>query len=181
MAINVIKPPRQEVLMGLARFAELSRCSTGLPDMPLPEAERTFLNVLGFDQPNGDGKYSPFGDEAKAAVRHIRAGFGLSFVASQPGKGVLMHAHDSIECFMAVNGEWKVEWEGAEGVQSIPLHPLDFIAIPVGVERRFECVSAPEGAREALLLGIMQGDSPGAEYSPESIKRMVDAGVLESA
>ena len=34
------------MLKGLARFSELARCSSGLPDMELPEGRRAFLNVL---------------------------------------------------------------------------------------------------------------------------------------
>jgi len=181
LTITIIKPETHDVLKGLARFSDLTRCSTGLPDMPLPEAQRTFLNVLGFEQPMGEGQYSPFGDEAKASIRHVRAGFGLAFVAAEPGKGVLMHAHDTIESFMCIKGKWKVEWEGPDGIESIQLDPLDFIAIPVGVQRRFECVVPAAAEKEALLLGIIQGDSPAGEYSPGSVKRMVEAGALASA
>lgn len=179
MTITVIKPTKQEVLLGLARFSELQRCSTGLPDMGLPEARRTFLNVLGFEQPEeGTGGYSPFGNEAHAKIRHMKAGFGLSFVSAEPGKGVLMHTHDTVETFMCIKGEWNVIWEGIDGNDSLTLHPLDFIAFPVGVQRRFECAAAPEGETEALLLGITQGESPKGEYSPASVKRMVEAGAL---
>ena len=180
MTINVIKPSTQDMLMGLARFSELSRCSTGLPDMGLPEARRTFLNVLGFEQPEGEGAYSPFGSEARAQVRHLRAGFGLSFIAAEPGKGVLMHSHDTIETFMCIKGLWRVDWEGADGTESVTLEPLDFIACPIGVQRRFECAAPAEGEAEGLLLGIIQGDAPMGVYSPESVKRMVEAGVLEA-
>jgi hypothetical protein len=178
MAIQIVKPTTPEMLMGLARFSELKRCNTGLPDMPLPEGRRTFLNVLGFEQPEGEGAYSPFGSEARAQIRHMKAGFGLSFIAAEPGKGVLMHAHDTIETFMCINGQWRIDWEGAEGVESVMLGPLDFIACPVGVQRRFECVVPAHGQSEALLLGIIQGESPRGEYSPESVRRMEEAGTL---
>jgi mannose-6-phosphate isomerase-like protein (cupin superfamily) len=176
MTLQISRPARDEVLAGLARFSELTRCSSGLPDMGLPEGERTFLNVLGFEQP--EGGYSPFGNEARACIRHMKAGFGLSFIAAKPGKGVLMHAHDTIETFMCINGRWRIEWEGDRGVESVVLERLDFIACPVGVNRRFECVSAEPGEAEALLLGIIQGESPRGVYSQESIKRMEVAGTL---
>jgi hypothetical protein len=177
MTIQVYKPRTGEMLAGLARFAELTRCSTGLPDMALPEAKRTFLNVLGFEQP--EAGYSPFGNEARAKIRHMKAGFGLSFIAAEPGKGVLMHAHDTIETFMCMKGSWRIDWEGADGVESVMLEPFDFIACLVGVNRRFECVSAAPGEAEALLLGIIQGESPRGVYSPESMKRMEEAATLD--
>lgn len=176
MTLEITQPSRDEMLAGLAKFSELTRCSSGLPDMGLPEGERTFLNVLGFEQP--DGGYSPFGSEARARIRHMKAGFGLSFIAAKPGKGVLMHAHDTIETFMCMNGTWRIEWEGDQGVDAIVLYPMDFIACPVGVNRRFECIATDSGKEEALLLGIIQGESPRGVYSKESMKRMEEAGTL---
>lgn len=177
MAIEVIQPPRAEIDRCVARFKDLQRCSTGLPDMQLPECERTFLNVLGFSQPKGEGQYSPFGDVAPAAVSHMRAGFGIAFVAARPGKGVLMHTHDTVETFMVMHGRWKLDMELAEGLQTIELDELDFIACPVGVQRRFECMDAGAGREEGLLLGVIGGNEPAAEISPQGVRRLVEAGI----
>lgn len=177
MTIDVIQPSREEMQKCVARFSDLERCNTGLPDMTLPECRRTFLNVLGFNQPKGDGLFSPFGDMAPAAVSHLRAGFGLAFVAAKPGCGVLMHNHDTVETFMVMSGQWKLEWELAGGTEAVVLKPLDFIACPIGVQRRFECIEAEAGKEEGLLLGIIGGDAPAAEISPAGIRRLVEAGI----
>jgi len=178
MAITIVRPNSQEMHRCIARFDELERCDTGLPDMQLPNGKRAFYNVLGFDQPKGDGQYSPFGDRAKAPVSHLKAGFGISFIAARPGNGVVMHTHDTVETFMVMQGRWKIEWEGAEGDESVVLGPLDFIACPVGVQRRFECVEPAEGREEGLMLGIIGGDAPAAEMSPEAIRSLVEAGIF---
>jgi quercetin dioxygenase-like cupin family protein len=178
MPIPVSKPTTQEMEKCIARFADLSRCSEGLPDMVLPESKRTFLNVLGFDQPKADGQYSPFGDKARALVSHLKAGFGVAYVAAEPGKGVLMHTHDTMETFIVMKGRWKIQWEGENGNEEVALAPLDFIACPIGIQRRFECIEAAEGESEGLLLGIIGGDSPASEYSPEGNQRLIDAGVF---
>ena len=180
MAIEVIQPTRAEMARCVARFSDLQRCSTGLPDMQLPECQRTFLNVLGFSQPKGEGQYSPFGDVAPAAITHLRAGFGIAFVAARPGMGVLMHTHDTVETFMVMRGKWKLDLALAEGLDSVVLGPLDFIACPVGVQRRFECVEAAPGEEEGLLLGIIGGDEPAAEGSPGAIRRLVEAGIMKA-
>lgn len=180
MAIEVTQPTRADMQRCVARFAELRRCSTGLPDMQLPECERTFLNVLGFSQPKGEGQFSPFGDVAPAAVTHLRAGFGMAFVSARPGKGVLMHTHDTVETFMVMRGKWKLEWELADGTGSVLLEPLDFIACPVGVQRRFECVECAPGEDEGLLLGVIGGNEPAAEISPAGIRRLVEAGIFKA-
>ncbi|RYF44252.1 MAG: cupin domain-containing protein [Comamonadaceae bacterium] len=177
MPIDVIKPTSADMQRGVARFSKLQRCSTGLPDMALPNCQRTFLSVLGFRQPVGEGQLSPFGDRVVPAVSHMEAGFGISFVAAIPGNGVVMHTHDTVETFMVMKGRWKVEWEGREGVDGVLLEPLDFIACPVGVQRRFECVEAAAGETEGLLLGMIAGNAPAAEISPEGIQALIAAGI----
>ena len=179
MPLPIVKPSKDEMLKGVARFGALVRCTAGLPDMALPEGRRAFLNVLGFDLPQGDEGYtSPFGDEARAAVNHLRAGFGVSFIEAEPGKGVLMHNHDTVETFMGIKGRWRVDWEGAEGNDTVELGQLDSFAIPPGVQRRFECVAAAEGESTGLLLGMIEGTAPAAEFSPEAMKRMEEAALV---
>ncbi|MFN0163732.1 MAG: hypothetical protein ACKVQQ_21070 [Burkholderiales bacterium] len=180
MAIQVTQPARAEMARCVARFKDLVPCNTGVVDMGLlPESERTFLNVLGFSQPKGDGQFSPFGDMAPAAITHIRAGFGMAFIGAQAGRGVLMHCHDTVETFMVMHGTWKVEWELDSGTEGVTLGPLDFIACPVGVQRRFECVDAGPGRQEGLLLGVIGGDAPAVEISPQGIERLIEAGGRE--
>ena len=180
MSIPVIKPTLAELEKCIARFSKLERCTTGIPDMQLPECQRTFLNVLGFSQTvsSGGERSSPFGDQAKPAISHLNGGFGVSFVGARPGKGVLMHTHDSLECFLVISGKWKLEYELDVGNHYTILEPLDFIACPTGLERRFECMEAPAGQEEGLMLGIVGGESPGAIASLGSVQRMVDAGLF---
>lgn len=180
MSITIIKPKKDEMLACVARFKDLKRCDTGLPDMVLPEGKRAFYNVLGFEQPKETGQFSPFGDLAIAPISHLKAGFGLSFIAAEPGKGVLMHAHDTVETFMVMNGTWKLFWEGEEGTDHVLLAPLDFIAVPVGVHRRFECATAAEGQAEGMLLAIIGGDFPAAVPSEGAINRLVEAGLWKT-
>ena len=180
MSIAVVKPSSAEMLACVARFKDLTRCETGLPDMVLPEGRRAFYNVLGFEQPPEDGQYSPFGDTAPARVSHLKADFGVAFIAAKPNKGVLMHTHDTVESFMVIKGTWKLEWEGDNGNEQVLLEPLDFIAVPVGVQRRFECVDAPNDSAEGLLLGIIAGNNPAAEPAPSAIARLVEAGIWPS-
>ena len=181
MSIPVIKPTLEELNKCIARFKDLERCDAGIPDMQLPECKRTFMNVLGFSGTvkSGAESSSPFGDQAKPAISHLPAGFGISFIAVRPGKGVLMHTHDTVETFMVMKGRWKMEWEGNKGTEHVVLGPLDFIAIPIGVHRRFECVKAAEGSTEGLLLGIIAGDAPYAEASPGAMERMYESGLMK--
>jgi mannose-6-phosphate isomerase-like protein (cupin superfamily) len=178
MAITVTKPGRDEILRGVARFSEIKGVTGGLPDMVLPECQRTFYNVLGFEMPQREETYSPFGEMAKPRIGHMRPGFGLAFVAAAPGKGVLMHAHDTNETFIVVEGRWKLEWEGDRGTDHVILGPKDVVSFPIGVHRRFECVEAAAGKSEGLLLAVIAGEAPEAEYSAEARRRMEAAGAV---
>lgn len=181
MAIQIVKPSLTEMQACISRFGNLTRCEKGVPDMELfDECRRAFLNVLGFRQPmQGQGQFSPFGNIAPAAVTHLQAGFGMAYIAARPGCGVLMHTHDTVEAFIVIHGKWLVEWELDTGTGGRTLEPLDFIACPIGLHRRFQCVDAGDGRAEGVLLGIISGDSPAVEISPEGAKRLVEAGGLE--
>ncbi len=179
MAIATHKPTMSDMQRCVARFKDLERCTTGTPDQALPECNRAFLSVLGFKQPEVEGQYSPFGNASQPKVTHIEAGFGMSFIAAEPGKGVIMHTHDTVETFMVMKGTWMVEWEGPQGDEHVVLDPLDFIACPIGIQRRFECISAAPGEKEGLLLGVIAGTAPAAEIAPRGIARLVEAGIFQ--
>lgn len=181
MAIEVIKPSRADMEKCIARFSDLRPVSDGIPDMKLKEYHRTFYSVIGFDQPKGDEQYSPFGDAVRPRIGHMKPGFGVAFVKARPGCGSPMHTHDTNETFMAVEGKWRLEWQGAEGDEFVILGPRDFICFPIGVQRRFICAEPEPGKEEGILLGIITGDEPAAEYAPEIRKQLVEAGILADA
>jgi hypothetical protein len=70
-----------------------------------------------------------------------------------------------------------MEWEGDKGADHVVLGPRDVVSFPVGVHRRFECVEEPNGKEEGLLLAVIAGEAPEAEYSAEARRRMEAAGV----
>ena len=80
MTIEIIKPQRSEVLKCVARYNELNPITTGLPDMQLEQCKRTFLSVLGFEQPRGEEQHSPFGNHVSPKISTQRTGFGAAFV-----------------------------------------------------------------------------------------------------
>jgi quercetin dioxygenase-like cupin family protein len=179
MAIPVFKPTRDEVLKCVARFDDITPADKGLPDQEVEAYYRTFYNALGFSQPPsaGAGGYSPVGDVAKPAIGHLKPGFNLAYVESEPGKGVMMHTHDTNETFVVIAGEWMFEWEGDKGNDHVVLEEKDIVSFVPGMQRRFECVSAPKGRKTGMILGVIGGDAPSAEFSPESIEILRAAGV----
>ncbi|MET0210784.1 MAG: hypothetical protein ABW220_17195 [Burkholderiaceae bacterium] len=178
--IPVTRPSRQEILQCVVRFEDMPRIDGGLPDADLPGYQRSFMNIMGFKPPEdeGGGRVSPVPSSLRAAITHMQTGFGMAMVAAEPDNGVMMHVHDTTETFMVLEGRWRMTWEGDAGNESIEMGRYDVIAFPPHVQRQFHCISADPGMKKGLMLGVIGGDQPSAEYSPEAVAAMTAAGKL---
>jgi mannose-6-phosphate isomerase-like protein (cupin superfamily) len=167
---------RVEMMKRVARFKDLQGFSDGLQDSGLPECEKTVFNVIGFQTPEGAGRggvNSPVGQQASAnAAIKISEGFNLGFVKARPGRGVLMHNHDTNETFVVISGRWRVQWNEGEALESLDVEPLDVISFPAGCARRFENVTPDEPGAEHLLLFVVGGNEPKNEFTLQSMKRV---------
>jgi mannose-6-phosphate isomerase-like protein (cupin superfamily) len=167
---------RDEMLQRVARFKDLKGFSDGLQDSHLPECEKTVFNVLGFQVPEDAGMggvNSPVGQRAAAnAAIKITEGFNLGYVRTRPGKGVLMHNHDTNETFVVISGRWRVQWNEGEAMESLDIGPLDVISFPSGCARRFENITHDEPGGEHMLLFVIGGDQPRNEFTPRSMGRV---------
>jgi mannose-6-phosphate isomerase-like protein (cupin superfamily) len=154
----------------VARFRKLKGSDGGLPDSKLPECRRQLFAVIGFQPPaQGD---SPVGANASAMPAiSIAEGFNLGYCKAKPGKGPLMHNHDTNETFIAMTGRWRAEWNEGEAMEYVDLEPYDVISFPVGVARRFMNVTYDEPQKEHLLMFIIGGDQPQAEFTPAAMQR----------
>jgi hypothetical protein len=176
---------RAEMMRRVARFKDLVGFDGGLPDSRMPGCERTLYNVIGF-QPPADAAgavTSPVGDEAaRLAAIKISEGFNLGYCRAKPGKGPMMHNHDTNETFIAMTGTWRCSWENEKGaVEHVDLAPLDVISFPPGAIRRFENVTAGDPEAEAVLMFVIGGDAPRAEFTDEAMAELGRAGVWPPA
>jgi len=161
---------RDDMLKRVARFRQLKGSDGGLPDSPLPECRRRLFNVIGFQPPETGN--SPVGANASSMPAiPITEGFNLGYCKAKPGKGPLMHNHDTNETFIAMTGKWRCEWNEGEQMEYVDLDPYDVISFPVGVARRFMNVTYHEPNREHLLMFIIGGDQPQAEFTPAAMQR----------
>src|SRR5690349_8382936 len=168
---NIRTWSRDEMMERVARFKKLKGSDGGLPDRPLPECRRQLFAVIGF-QPPQEGKHSPVGANASAMPAiSIAEGFNLGYCKAKPGKGPLMHNHDTNETFIAMTGKWRCEWNEGDATEHVDLNPYDVISFPVGVARRFMNVTYDEPGREHLLMFIIGGDQPQAEFTPAAMQR----------
>ncbi len=178
-------PSRAEMLKRVARFGALKGFDGGLPDSYMPAAERILYNVIGFQPPadEADGIVSPVGaSAARMSAIKISEGFNLGYCEALPGKGPMMHNHDTNETFICMTGKWRASWEEENGDEEhIDLEPLDVISFPPGAIRRFENVSDGPSDQHAVLMFVISGDAPGAEFSKEAMQEIDDAGLLENS
>src|ERR1700741_3381267 len=162
--------PRGEMLKRVARFKNLKGSDGGLPDSKLPECRRKLYAVIGF-QPPAQGN-SPVGADASSMPAiSIAEGFNLGYCRAKPGKGPLMHNHDTNETFVAMTGRWRCEWNEGDAMEYVDLEPYDVISFPGGVAPRFMNVTGDEPGKDHLLMFIIGGNQPQAEFTPAAMRR----------
>jgi hypothetical protein len=165
---------RDEMMGRVARFRKLKGSDGGLPDSKLPECRRKLYAVIGFQPPMSDkpAVTSPVGDDASSMPAiAIAEGFNLGYCKARPGRGPLMHNHDTNETFIALTGRWRCEWNEGDAKEHVDLAPYDVISFPVGVARRFMNVTYDEPDKEHLLMFIIGGNQPQAEFTPAAMQR----------
>jgi hypothetical protein len=95
-----------------------------------------------------------------------------------PSSVTMMHNHDTNETFIPMTGVWRCSWESKEGkVESVDLNPLDVISFPPGAIRRFENVKPADSGEDAILMFVIGGNGPKAEFTDAAMKELVDIGV----
>lgn len=172
---------RREMMKRVARFSRIKGFDGGLPDSRMPGCERILYNVIGFQPPKTerDGKQSPVGAEAsRLAAIKISEGFNLGYCRALPGKGPMLHNHDTNETFVAMTGTWRASWQNEKGkLEHVDLRPLDLVSFPPGASRRFMNVTRGPKNRYSILMFVIGGNAPSAEFTAESMHRLERAGV----
>lgn len=176
-----IRVSRQNMLRRVARFGRLKGSDGGLPDSRYPGCERILYNVIGFQPPkneNRGGVTSPVGDQAsRLAAIKISEGFNLGYCRALPGRGPMFHNHDTNETFIAITGTWRASWENPRGkIEHVDLKPLDVVSFPAGVSRRFMNVTRGAKRKTSILMFVIGGDAPRAEFTVESMRELAANG-----
>ena len=165
---------RDEMNKRIAFFSKQKGSKLGLPDSELPECTRELINIIGFEPPKGESKHvSPLGnDNSLMPAINISEGFNLGFCRCKPGKGPLMHNHDTNETFMPISGKWRCEWNEGDDLEYVDLDPCDVISFPTGCSRRFMNVTEGEPDKDHLLLVVIAGKEPKAEFTDKAYERI---------
>jgi len=172
---------KTEMLKRVARFRKLKGSDGGLPDSKMPGCERILYNVIGFQPPRTErgGKQSPVGlKAARMAAIKISEGFNLGYCRALPGRGPMLHNHDTNETFIAMTGTWRASWENEKGkLEHVDLKPLDVISFPPGANRRFMNVTKGPKNKPSILMFVIGGNEPRAEFTSESMAELERVGV----
>jgi len=173
---------RKDMMKRVARFKKLKGSDGGLPDSRMPGCERILYNVIGFQPPKTerDGMQSPVGTKAsRMAAIKISEGFNLGYCRALPGKGPMLHNHDTNETFIAMTGTWRASWLNPKGeLEHVDLKPLDLISFPPGAVRRFMNVTKGPKNKSSILMFVIGGNAPSSEFTTSSMQRIEAAGAL---
>ena len=179
-----IRVSRKDMMKRVARFSTLKGHDGGLPDSYHPACERILYNVIGFQPPADEkgGMQSPVGaNAARMAAIKIQEGFNLGYARALPGKGPMMHNHDTNETFIPMTGRWRASWENEKGkVESVDLAPMDVISFPPGAIRRFQNITRGPKNKYSVLMFVIGGDTPRAEFTTEAMRELVAAGLSDA-
>jgi len=180
MSLPTIRVTREEMRKRVAYFSDLQGHDGGLPDSLYPSAERTLFNALGFQRPEGDeATVSPVGSSAaETSAIKINEGFNIGFCEAYPGKGPMMHNHDTNETFIPISGRWRCSWEVDGKVEHFDIGPCDIISFPAGVQRRFENITFDQPDKKQRLMFVIGGNAPRAEFSPEAMQELRAKGYV---
>lgn len=133
---------------------------------------------------------SPEGWKGRNAIAPVKGaeGLTLSLVECPPGNmpGLHIHSH-AIENFFCLGGRFRISW-GAEGEDSVIVDKFDFVSVPAGVYRNFECISEETGyllaiiqtptgdARDEVVFHPHVGEEIAAKFGAEVLETMDGIG-----
>ena len=144
----------------IARFADLRANTQAFVDIRMPGNAREIYSVIG----------PGVSENAEAASPIDGRGFNLAFVRAPNNNGASLHFHDTIEVFMAIEGQWEIFWKNLEGDEhKTVLNPYDTISVPEGALSSTED-SSFRTALELLRQRASAGDIPDHERLLEAIE-----------
>ncbi len=111
----------------VARCKNLKAFPESFVDTVIPEFKRNLFSIIGasvFEDP-----------DMRPAITDQHC-FSVAMIEVEPGQGAGLHAHDTEEVFIPMDGKFAVYW-GDEGENEIELDAMDTVSVPIGVMRGF--------------------------------------------
>lgn len=139
--MEIVDVSVEEMEARTARYGRMTPSKQAFVDTRIPEYARDIFNVIGRGVTE-DPNLAP-------AITDSRY-FGITYVGAEPGKGAALHAHETIEVFIAMTGKWTAYW-GEDGTKEITLNQFDCISFPPGVLRGFRNAGTEYGMLMAII------------------------------
>ncbi len=170
--MDIVDISVEEMEARLARYRELRASKQAFVDTRIPEYERDIYNVIGRGVTE-DAALAPAINDARY--------FSITYVGAEPGKGAALHAHETIEVFIPLTGQWAAYW-GEDGDKEIAIEPFDVISFPPGVYRGFRNI----GDSHAMLMAIIGSkeatqDGGRVDWAPKILERSHATGLRVNA
>jgi quercetin dioxygenase-like cupin family protein len=149
----------------IARFADLKRFNVAFVDSLLPEHRKQNIKVIGKGVVEDPRMTPPINADH---------GFTVAYITCMPGCGAALHAHETPEVFIPMNGPLTVYW-GPEGEEETVLAPLDTISVPEGIMRGFR----NDTDHELIILAMVGQNAGGGPvtWHPEVLERAKETGL----
>ncbi|GAB5469917.1 MAG: hypothetical protein Kilf2KO_29470 [Rhodospirillales bacterium] len=143
------KTPTAEEMLAtrIARRGDLKPYPESFIDTVIPRYERDLYSIIG---------KSVFEDPEMQPAIKVEHPFSVSIIKVDPGKGAGLHAHNTEEVFIPINGKLAVFW-GDEAENEVVLGPMDTVTVPIHVMRGFR--NADDKTIE--VIAIVGGDGGG--------------------
>lgn len=131
----------------VARRRDLKAFPESFVDTVIPEYKRNLFSIIGA------GVFEDAAMRPAIADEHC---FTVSMIEVEPGQGAGLHAHDTEEVFIPMNGKFAVYW-GDDGENEIELDAMDTVSVPIGVMRGFR----NPGDTTVQVIAIVGGNDGG--------------------
>jgi quercetin dioxygenase-like cupin family protein len=145
----------------VARFDQLKPFSMAFVDSLLPEGRKKNLKVIGKGVVENAEMQPPISEDH---------GFTVSYIVMPPGGGAELHAHNTPEVFIPMNGPLSVLIGDEREV--LRLHPLDVVSVPTGVMRGFR----NDNEFELTIMAMVGGHTGGGSvtWHPQVLARAAE-------
>lgn len=134
----------------VARFKELAPFALAFVDSLLPEGRKKNLKIIGRGVVENPAMQPPIAEDH---------GFTVSYIVVPPGGGAGLHAHQTAEVFIPINGQMHVLI--GDDKEEVVLQPLDVISVPTGVMRGFRNL----GDADLTILAMVGGHAGGGSVT----------------
>lgn len=164
-----LKVSLEEMRKRVSRYQRLLPNPEQKVDSRLRNHKRELLSVIGHGVSEDPNNSTAIVDAEDFHVTYVRA---------KQGNGAALHAHNTVEVFIPLIGNWTVYWNEGEDQEMFTLLPFDCISVPANVMRGY----LNTGPDDGLMMNIVGGTDPGkVTWAPLVLEEAAATGLRLNA